>query len=139
MVVSKSSNKNEVHYAVRVDESCTPVTQNPVRPYWLMRERGPNVTEPLQRSELRVLGVAGQEVTGDTVRFVVSGIPSRTFVAHTGRGDDGTCISWVDTNVAGSPARLLGVYVKQGLFSVDYVELTGRSPEGKMVRERLVP
>jgi hypothetical protein len=139
MVVSKSSNKNEVHYAVRVDEHCTPTMQNPVRPYWLMLERGPHVTEPLQRSELRVLGVASQEVSGDAVSFVVSGMPSRTFVAHTGRGDDGACASWVETAVAGSNARLLGIYVKQSLFGVDYVQLSGTTSQGKVVQERVVP
>ena len=139
MVIAKSSNKNEVHYAARVDETCAPVTKAPVHPYWLMLERAPGVTEPLSPSELRVLGVASQEVSGDTISFVVSGMPSRTFFAHTGRGADGVCTSWVDTTIAGGEARLLGVYVKQRLLGVDYVQLTGRTPEGKVVAEQVRP
>jgi len=139
MVVTKSSNSNEVHYAAYVDESCSPATRAPVHPYWLMRERGPLVREPLSRSELNVLGVASQEVSGDTIRFVVSGLASRAFVAHTGRGADGTCTSWVDTTIAGVEARLQGVYVKQRLFGVDYVLLTGQTSDGKAVQERVVP
>lgn len=139
MVVAKSSNKNEVHYAAYVDEKCAPAGATPVHPYWLMLERGPGVTEPLSSRELRVLGVASQDVAGDTIRFVVSGIPSRTFIAHTGRGAEGTCTSWVETTIAGAEARLLGVYVKQKLFGVAYVLLTGRTPEGKDVQERLSP
>ncbi len=108
-----------------------------MHPYWLMLERGPGVTEPLSSRELRVLGVASQDVAGDAIRFVVSGMPSRTFIAHTGRGADGVCTSWVETTIAGSEARLLGVYVKQKLFGVDYVLLTGRTQEGKPVQERL--
>jgi hypothetical protein len=139
MVVSKSSNRNEVHYAAYVDENCSPATKTPVHPYWLMLERGPGVTEPLSRNEARVLGVGTQEVSGDTIRFVVSGLPSRTFVAHTGRGPDGVCTSWVDTTIAGAEARLLGLYVKQRLLGVDYVQLTGRTPEGKVVEEQVRP
>jgi hypothetical protein len=139
MVVSKSSNRNEVHYAASVDENCSPTTKTPVHPYWLMLERGPGVTEPLTRNEAHVLGIGTQEVSGDTIRFVVSGLPLRTFVAHTGRGADGVCTSWVDTTIAGAEARLLGVYVKQRLLGVDYIQLTGRTPEGKVVGEQVRP
>jgi hypothetical protein len=139
MVVSKSSNRNEVHYAAYVDENCSPATKAPVHPYWLMLERGPSVTEPLSRNEAHVLGIASQEVSGDTVRFVVSGLPSRAFLAHTGRDVDGVCTSWVDTTIAGAEARLLGVFVKQRLLGVDYVQLTGRTPEGKVVEEQVRP
>jgi hypothetical protein len=139
MVVSKSGNRNELHYAAYVDEKCSPVTNTPVHAYWVMLERGPGVTEVLSRAEVRVLGIASQEVSGDTIRFVVNGMPSRTFVAHTGRGVDGACSSWVETTIGGAQARLLSVYVKQRLFGVDYVLLTGRTPEGKAVQERLVP
>jgi hypothetical protein len=62
---------------------------------------------------------------------------ARTFVAHIGRGDDGACTSWVDTTIAGSEARLLGVYVKQRFLWVEYVQLTGRTSEGKVLEERL--
>jgi hypothetical protein len=139
MVIAKSSNKNEVHYAARVDKTCAPLTAAPVHPYWLMLEQGPGVTEPLSSSELRVLGVATQEVTGDTISFVVTGLPSRRFLAHTERGADGACTSWVDTTIMGAQAKLLGVYVKQRWLGVDYVQLTGRTAEGKVVQERVSP
>jgi len=138
MVISKSSNKNELHYAAFVDERCAPATSTPVHAYWVMLERGPGVTEPLSRTEARLLGIASQEVSGDTIRFVVNGMPSRTFVAHTGRVD-GACTSWVETTIGKAQARLLGVYVKQRLFGVDYVLLSGRTPEGKAVEERVSP
>lgn len=139
MVVSKSSNRNEVHYAAYVDENCAPATSTPLHAYWVMLERGPGVTEPLSRPEARVLGIASQDVSGDTIRFVVNGMPSRAFVAHTGRGIDGTCTSRIETTIGGAPARLLGVYVKERLFGVDYVLLSGRTPEGKSVQERVSP
>jgi hypothetical protein len=139
MIISKSSNRNEVHYAALVDSACAPASTAPVHAYWLMRERGPNVTEPLQSSELRVLGVERQEVAGSAVRFSVRGMPSRRFTLHTERGAAGTCTSWVETEIAGAPARLTAVYVQQRLFGVDYVQLTGRTPGDKVVNERVVP
>ncbi len=44
MVISKSSNRNQVHHAVTVDASCAPTGTSPVHPYWLLLERGPSVT-----------------------------------------------------------------------------------------------
>jgi hypothetical protein len=69
----------------------------------------------------------------------VNGLPSRAFIARTGRGAGGVCTSWVDTTIAGAEARLLGVYVKQRFMWVEYVQLTGRTPEGRVVEERLRP
>src|SRR5271170_4124741 len=62
LVIAKSSNKNEVHYAVQVDDSCAPTGDRPVSPYWLMLERGPNVTEPLRSGEEHVLGVDREDL-----------------------------------------------------------------------------
>jgi hypothetical protein len=60
IVIAKSSNRNEVHYAVRVDDACAPYGPAPVRPYWRMLERGPKATEALRENELRVLGLQYQ-------------------------------------------------------------------------------
>lgn len=139
MVVAKSSNKNEVHYAVTVDGACVPAKNAPVHAYWRMRARGPDVTEPLTRREASVLGVGTQAVTTDSVHFVVNGMPARTFIAHFTQNADGQCSSIVETTISGSPARVLGIYVKERLFGVDYVQLTGQTRDGAIVRERLNP
>lgn len=140
MSITKSSNRNEVHYAASVDDRCVPVTQAPLRAYWQMRERGPNVTEPLTARERSVLGVESQTVSGDSIRFALGATASRVFVARVGRAADGTCTSSVVTTIAGTQARLVGVHVKQTFFGgVDYVQLTGRTPDGKTVNERMRP
>ena len=139
LVVSKSSNRNQVRYAALVDDSCAPAGKSPVRPYWLMLERGPDATEELQPREQRVLGVDRQQVMGDTVQFALRGMPARTFVVHTGRAADGQCTSRVSTTIAGVPASVTGVFAQQSLFGVDYVLLTGRSEDGTLVRERVTP
>lgn len=137
MVVAKSSNRNEVHYAVSIDDGCA--ARSPLRAYWRMRARGPDATEPLTSREAGVLGIGRQSVTGDTISFVVNGMPARTFIAHTTREQNGACTSFVETIIAGAPARVLGIYVKERLFGVDYVLLTGRTADGKIVDERLRP
>jgi hypothetical protein len=140
MVIAKSSNRNQVHYAVAVDDSCNPAGPAPVRPYWRMLERGPSTTEPLQASEQRVLGVDHQEVSGNTVQFSLRGMPGRQFTIHSLRAGEGRCASWVGTTIAGSRARIGSIFVQQGLFgSVDYVLLKGTADDGSAVSERLSP
>lgn len=139
LVITKSSNRNQVHYAALVDEACAPAGQSPVHPYWLMRERGPLVTEALSDREQRVLGLEYQEVAGETVQFALRGMPARTFTVHTSRAADGRCAAWVGAAIAGAPARVASVFVQQKMFGVDYVLLSGVSETGAVVRERVVP
>ncbi len=139
MAISKSSNRNQVHYAVAVDASCAPAGTSPVHPYWLMLERGPAVTEPLQAGEARLLGPERQEVWSSGVQFALRAMPSRAFIVHTS-GNDGQCSSWVETTIAGSRAHLTGVFVQQKLFGmVDYVRLEGTTSSGAAVSERVKP
>lgn len=139
LVITKSSNRNEVHYAALVDESCPPAGPSPVRPYWRMLERGPLATEPLLESEQHRLGVERQEVIGDRIQFALRGMPTRPITVRTWRASDGRCTSSAEMTIAGVPARLAGVYVRQTLFGVDYVVFTGWSEEGAVVRERVSP
>ena len=140
MVIAKSSNRNQVHYAVAVDKSCVPAGPAPVHPYWRMLERGPSVTQPLEASEQRVLGVDHQEVSRDTIQFALRGMPGRQFIVHTLRAGVGRCTSWVGTTIAGTRARLGSIFVQQKLFgSVDYVLLEGTTDDGSTVSERVSP
>ena len=139
--VSKNQNRNQVHYAVKVDEECRPATTAPVRPYWLMLEKGPRVTEPLLDREQPAYGIAQQQVDGSAVRSVLRALPERPVVIHTWRGPDGACAFAAVTTIAGLPARLFNIHVAYGVFSlgVDYVLLTGWRDDGTLVRERVKP
>jgi hypothetical protein len=139
LVIQKSSNKNQVHYAVRVDESCSPAGPQPVSPYWRMLERGPQATEPLSNLEQRVLGVDWQVVATDEVRLALRILPKRELTIHTWRDADGRCASSVEMTVGPGPARVSSVFVKQKLFGVSYVLLTGISTRGAVVEERVKP
>jgi hypothetical protein len=139
LAIAKSSNKNQVNYTVLVDDTCAPAGRTPVRPYWRMLERGPLETEPLSANEQSVLGVARQEVTGSCVQINLRGIPNRPITIETRRDADGRCSSSAEMTIAGVPATVASVYVKQRIFGIDYVLLTGRSEDGARVQERLSP
>jgi hypothetical protein len=137
LVISKSSNKNQVHYAVQVDQACAPVGSSPVHPYWRMLERDASATEPLEESELRAFGIQRQSVVPGGVNVVLRGMPARSITILTSRGPGGACTASASMTISGMPARLSDVYVRQKLFGIDYVQVTGRTPGGDVVRERL--
>jgi hypothetical protein len=135
--IAKSNNRNQVHYAVTVDDACAPVGAAPVHPYWRMLEKSADATEQLEGRELRAFGLERQEVDGDTVRIALRGLPARTIAIRTWRGSDNVCMSTATMTIAGAAARVARIYVKVKLFGVDYVQLTGLSPAGAEVGERV--
>ncbi|HEY1954932.1 MAG TPA: DUF4833 domain-containing protein [Polyangiaceae bacterium] len=137
--IAKSSNKNEVSYAIDVDDACAPTGSSPVHPYWRMLERSAAATEPLTSGEQRAFGVDQQEPSGDAVRFIVRGLRGRPITVHTYRGNDGRCDAASSMTIAGTEARVSNVYVKLSLFGVSYVQLTGVAPGGAVVSERISP
>jgi len=137
--IAKSQNRNEVHYVVNVDASCAPVGAAPVRAFWLMLERGPDVTEPLASREESLLGIERQILDGDSVRVVLRGLPARPVTVRTAREAAGGCSASASITIAGEPAVLHDVYVKMSLLGVSWVQLTGWTRDGRAVRERLDP
>ena len=137
LVITKSSNRNQVNYAVEVNDACMPSGRAPVHPYWRMLERSADATEPLVGSELRAFGVQRQNIDAGSVNVVLRGMPARSITIRTWRGPDGKCASSANMTIAGVAARVTNVFVRQKLFGVDYVEVTGSTPSGELVRERL--
>jgi hypothetical protein len=137
--ISKSENRNEVHYALKVDEACRPRPQAPVRPYWLMREKGPGVVEPLLEKEQRAYGIASQRVDGATVRVTLAAIHAREIVIQTWRTPDGVCLSGATTVIGGNRARLFNIHVFVAPLGagVESILLTGWKDDGTVVRERI--
>src|SRR6201999_1856719 len=91
LVITKSSNKNQVNYAVHVDDACTPVGAEPVRPYWRMLEHGAGAIEDLRADEARVLGIARQAIESDGVSLALRGMPQRPITIRTWRQATGAC------------------------------------------------
>jgi hypothetical protein len=139
LVITKSSNRNQVNYSIEVDDACRPSGTAPVHPYWRMLEHGPLATEPLTESEKRVLGVQRQDVSGHRVKLELRGLPGRTITVDTERGPHGECSSSAEMTIAGVAAKVAGVFVQQRLFGIEYVLVTGRLEDGTLVRERIAP
>ncbi len=99
LVIRKSSNRNQVWYAVTVDDRCTPEGPSPVHPYWRLLEQGADATEPLTQVELRYLGLERQENTGEGVTVALRAMPSRPFAIRTFRAAEGECSSTVETRI----------------------------------------
>jgi hypothetical protein len=145
--ISKSQNKNQVQYAIRVDSRCAPVSGAPIFAYWRMLEVGPTRVEPLLPRELRAYGPASQLVTergadGGKVRLVLQALRDRSILVETRRDADGTCRAFATVAIAGSPAHLFNVYVSlTWRLSVDYLLLRGWSviERTRLLTEKLSP
>lgn len=141
LVVSKSENKNQVHYAVQMDDACRLAGRAPVRAFWRMFERGPRVVEPLLDREQRIYGLGAQEVTGSQVVVRIRALPDRPLTVHTRRDIDGSCRAAAYTTLAGVPARVDSVYVQLAWpFGIRHLVLGGRRvADNAPVREVVEP
>jgi hypothetical protein len=140
LVVSKSENKNQVHYGVHLDESCSFASGNPVYAYWRMLERSPSALEPLLEREQRAYGIEHQEIHGDTVRFTLRALRTRAITVRVTRAPDGACNASLEAAVAGRAVRLYNIHVALGFLRVDHLLLTGWSEQEKrVVSERIEP
>jgi len=127
--ISKSENRNEVVYAVRVDENCFPMGTTPIFAYWRMHEHGPTVTEPLLGVEEPAYGIARERVMalgadGGTFEIALRAIPNRPIVVQTKR-QDGSCHAWATVSIAGKEAILFNVYARLRWLGVEYLLLSG--------------
>ena len=137
--ISKSENKNQVHFAVHVDDACRPATGSPVEPYWRMLERGPNVTEPLLQDEQRVYGIASQTIETSRVTIRLRALSSRPITIATWKEASGACSATATTVINGKTSRLYDVHVVLGPFGVRHVIVAGWADDGSVVREQISP
>lgn len=141
--ISKSENKNEVHYGVHVDPDCRPLGKTPVYGYWRDFEVGPNARSPLLEREQPAYGLTRprfveQRDEGGTVSIGLRGFPDRAIRIETFRDGD-ACKARALTNIHGQVAVLHTIYVELGfLFSIDYVIVRGlRLSDGRPTEEKV--
>lgn len=141
--VSKSENKNQVHYAVRVDDECVPMGPTPIWGYWRMLESGPAALEPMLPREQKGYGIGSQTVVaraadGGTVRLVLRALPNRVILVAVKKQGPG-CVATSTTTVAGAPAHLFNVHVKlKWPFGVSYLLLQGRAvDDARVLQEKI--
>ena len=141
--ISKSENKNQVQYAIRVDDHCQPVAGAPVFAYWRMLEKGPTVTEPLLAHEQDGYGIASQVTTqtpgGASVHLVLRAVRGRSIAVDVTRTASGTCRALATVAILGTPAHLFDVYAKlKWPFGVESLLLQGWSLDGtRVIEEKL--
>jgi hypothetical protein len=138
--VAKSENRNEVHYAVRVDEACAPVGDEPVFPYWVLGEEGGR-EEDLLPLEHQAYGLGAQRVaertgSGGAVDLTLRALPTQRVRVQTWRGPGG-CEGHASTEVPGAWVELVRVYVEIGWLGIGAISLEGLDQNGATVRIRI--
>jgi len=139
--ISKSENRNQVHYGLHLTEGCLPLGPSPVFAYWRDLEVGPDQTSPLLDHEQPAYGITpGQRVSRvggrSTVHFVLRAFPDRELVAAP-RGRKGRCTALVHTRITKVPAVLARIHLELGfLWSISSLTIEGRAlDDGTPVRE----
>lgn len=143
--ISKSENRNEVHYAIRLNAQCAPVDDSPVFAYWQMHEKGNGVIEPILAREERAYGIGPQAIRaradgGTQVRVALRALPSRPVVVQSFRTAEG-CGARAEMSISGAPAQLQEVHaVLAWPFGIDRLVVSGWSlADGHPVRDVLRP
>lgn len=143
--ISKSENRNQVHYAVAVDANCAPAGDAPVRPYWRLLEDGPTLTAPLLDREQRAYGIASQSVTlrtatSGSVAVTLRALPKRPLTIVTAKGSTGACLVSVYTVIQGQPAQLHSIHLVLKWSGLDSLILKGWArSDRRPLRETLEP
>jgi hypothetical protein len=141
--IEKSENRNQVHYAIRVDARCRPVGNAPMYGYWRDFEDGPKAVSPLLDHEQPAYGLTAPRSIvlseeGGEIRIGMRGFPDRALRVVTFKQGD-SCRARAFTPIRKEPAVLRSIYVELGLlFSVDYVLVRGtRVADGREVKEKV--
>jgi hypothetical protein len=144
--ISKSDDHNRVDYGMRLNQSCGPVNNDAVFPYWRQFEHAPPVrTEPLGTFEYLGYGISEQ-------RLVHGGKPDAAYLVRlkqfkqrpvwitTWRDENGHCRSRARCQIGSVRfAELSSIYVKlAGLLSVEYIIVKGKDPAtGRAIEEKI--
>jgi len=144
--ISKSDGRNRVDYGMRLNDSCAPINNDAVFPYWRDFEHSP----PVRTHALGMFARLGYGISEQ--RLVHGGKPDAAYEVRlkqfkqrpvwitSKRDADGHCRSLARCAIAGLRfAELLSIYVKlAGPLSVEYIIVKGRNLEtGKLIEERV--
>lgn len=141
--IDRNKNRNQVHYGVRVDQSCRAVGSEPAYNYWLRREANPPHTEELRFFQQAAYGFAQQAVMGDgSVELRLRALPERPVTVRLA-SEEGTCRAEAFLDINGRSARVEKIFVVADdgmvLPTVQFIELSGHGDDGVAVYEKIVP
>ena len=141
--VSKSENKNEVHYGVHLDADCRPQGTGPVFAYWKRLKKGVRVDEPLIGMGMRVYSASEDQTvtitpTGGRVVMYVKALERLPVDVRIAKGKDG-CSVVPYVVLKGEKARLSYAFLQLGMFgiTVKHIDVWGvRESDRRKVTER---
>jgi hypothetical protein len=143
--ISKSENKNQVQFAVRLDSHCAPVGERPVYAYWRMLEKGFTVTEELLACEQPAYGIEAQAVRSrgeweGSVELRLRALTDRRIMVRSYRTEGG-CAARAETTIEGALANLYNVHaLLRWPFGVDRIYVSGwAADDGRLLRETVSP
>jgi hypothetical protein len=143
--ISKSENKNQVHYGVRLDERCAPAGASPVYAYWRMLERDAHAVEPLLDREAPAYGIGEQRVVsrgehGGGVRVTLRALPSRPILV-TSFANGQACSATASLVIDRAAATLTSIHAQlRWPFGVDHLLVRGRAlGDGRALSEKITP
>ncbi len=138
--ISKSDDRNQVHYGIRLDSGCRPRGDEPVVAYWKLNERG---GETKTLSLLDRLGYAVKRqrlLPNGSLQMEIRGFPRPIDIEASPDGSGG-CSASATTSIANRRATLDEIHLLVATFmSVSWIQLSGHDPTTKeQVREKVYP
>jgi hypothetical protein len=144
--IQRSTNRNEVHYQLRVDDRCHIVADKPVSGFWKRWEKNPMSIDPLTVLDQIAYGIVQQTVQDNWVSFSLKALEQKRIKASvTATPQPGACSPIVHTEIQGQWAALERIYVQveEGFIKpkVVYVDVFGKSLDAGAtpMRERITP
>lgn len=145
--IRKSDNRDEVQYALQLDERCRPRSREPVFGYWRVFEQGePPPLLSFSWLDETAYGIVQQQVAApgpegvSVVSIMIRAANKRVLELTPVSNPAGGCRVEVRTTVLGQRALLQGIFVKLALPFVEYVELRGVAvADGTSLVERVKP
>ena len=143
--IERNKNKNQVHYAIRLNKNCEPIAKKPVYAYWLNLEAKKPKTSPVKWYQQAAYGIKEQKKNAaNEFKIILKALPTKKIYVRyfrNKRSDQCSATAW--TQVAGKRARLNTVYVfakeKFLIPKVKYVDIFGKLPNGAAIKERIIP
>ena len=143
--IERNKNKNQVHYAIRLNKNCEPAVKKPVYAYWLNLEAKKLKTSPVKWYQKAAYGIKEQKKNAaNQWKIILKALPTKKiYVRHFRNKKSDQCSATAWTQVAGKRARLNTVYVfakeKSLIPKVKYVDIFGKLANGTAIKERIIP
>jgi hypothetical protein len=140
--LSPSDLQSRLDYGLKLDDKCEPVSDEPLFPYW--HEPDTHKTATLKFFEYAAYGVKEQKLkklAGRSELTVTLKALPREIVITVERDAEGKCVAIARTVIGTkNGTELLSAFIKvKPIWRVEYVEIRGRTADGKGISERLEP